>query len=78
MLVFLTDSFDYLRKVQKLVKFFAIQEICQALTPAVFKLNEDFDKFNVVFKLGVDYFDVLLIFAEQILKVLESFFYPFC
>jgi len=48
------------------------------LTPAVFKLNEDFDKFDVVFKLGVDYFDVLLIFAKQILKVLESFFYPFC
>jgi len=76
--VFLAYRFNYLRKMQKLVKFFAIQEIRKALTPAVFKLDEDLDKFYVIFKLRVDYFDVLLIFSEKVFKVLESLFYPFC
>ena len=68
----LRSGFDHLAKMQKLVEFLRIQEVGQALRPTVFKFNQDFDEFNVVFQLWVDDFDVLLILTEKIFKVQES------
>jgi len=73
LLVLLCSGFDDLAKMQKLVEFFGVQEVGKALRPTVFKFNQDFDKFNVVFQLWVDNFDVLLILTQKIFEVKESF-----
>lgn len=77
LLVFLADGLDYLGKVQQLVKLLRVEEVGQALAPAVFELNQDLHKLNVVLELWVDHFDVLLILAQEVFEVLESLLNPF-
>ena len=61
---------NYLTEVQKLVALFAIEEIRQALAPAIFEFNEYLDELVVILQLWVDYLDVLLVFTEEAFKVL--------
>ena len=67
----LADGFDDLREVQQLVQFLRVQEVGQALAPTVFELDENLDKFDVVFQLRVHHLDVLLVLAKKIFEILE-------
>jgi len=69
--VLLADGFDDLREVQQLVQFLRVQEVGQALAPTVFELDENLDKFDVVFQLRVHHLDVLLVLAKKIFEILE-------
>ena len=46
--VFLTGRLDHLAEVQQLIECFTVQEIGQALTPAVLELDQDLHQFDVV------------------------------
>jgi len=67
----------YLAEVQKLVALFAIEEIRQALAPAIFEFNKYLDKLVVILQLWVDYLDVLLVFAKEAFEVLVDLLYAF-
>jgi sporulation-control protein spo0M len=54
-----------------LAQFFRVQEVGQALRPAVFKFNQYLDEFNVIFELRVYDLNVLLILTKKILEVQE-------
>ena len=46
--VFLPRRLDHLTEVQQLIECFAVQEVCQTLTPAVLKFNQNFHQLHVV------------------------------
>lgn len=58
--------------MQKLVHFFGIKEVGEALTPGVFKFNQYFHEFVVILQLGVYDFNVLLVLTQQALEVLVN------
>ena len=55
----------FLGEMNELVTFFRVQEVCEALTPAIFEFYKDFDQLDVVLELRIDYFDVLVVLAQQ-------------
>ena len=58
--------------MQKLVHFFGVKEIGEALTPGIFKFNQYFHKLVVILQLGVYHFNVLLVLTQQALEVLVN------
>ena len=62
-----------LTEVEQLVERFAVEEVGQALAPAVFELDQDLHQLDVVLQLRVDHFNVLVVLAQQRLEVSKRF-----
>ena len=76
--VLFSRRLDYLGEMDELVTFFRVQEVREALTPAIFEFYKDFDQLDVVLELRIDYFDVLVVLAQQIFEVVKGFLNSFC
>ena len=70
--MFLSSSLNYLREMKELVALLRIQEICQALCPCVFVLNEYLNEFLVIFELWIDNFYILFVFPQEVAEILEG------
>ena len=58
--------------MDELVALFRVQEVGEALAPAVLVLDEDLDQLLVVLQLGVDHFDILLVFSKKRSEILKT------
>lgn len=59
--------------MEQLIALLAVKEVSQTLTPTILELNEDLNQFDVVLQLRVHDFDVLVVLAQQVFKVIEGF-----
>ena len=70
----LGSGLDHLRKVKQLILLLAVHKVGQALRPAILELNKHVNKLTVVFELRVNNLNVLVVLAQEKLKVKESLF----
>ena len=68
----LGDGLDHRREMDQLVAFLRVQEVSEALAPAVLVLNEDLNELLVILELGVYHFDVLFVFSKKCSEILKT------
>lgn len=73
--MFFTCGLNNRWKVDQLMAFLTVHEICQTLSPSILEFNQDLNKFYIIFKLRIHYLNILFVLLKKRPEVSKCFLY---